>query len=283
MTIALVSTVQTSQGTPSTHAAITGIATGDLYIDIAHNTGGGTVPVLDPTSTFTTITTGTDGGGRNFTYGSRLRTGTEGALATTSGSTVLADIFFALTGVDQTTPIESIVSANGTASATRTVTGSTPTKDNCWHVVVYANTVNANTISTPPPGYTLLGNRAVSGQGNIYAYYKDLGAGSSGVSTGNVDAVYPGTASGRVVGFIVRPAAATLPSLSIGDVTVDRQDGTASAPVTLSSPAPVGGVTVNYATQDDTATAPAYYTAATGTLTFAEGESTKNVTVSIVP
>jgi len=72
-------------------------------------------------------------------------------------------------------------------------------------------------------------------------------------------------------------------SASIGDVSVDRTDGTATVPVTLSGPAPVGGVTVNYATQDDTATAPAYYTAATGTLTFAEGESTKNVTVSITP
>ena len=76
-------------------------------------------------------------------------------------------------------------------------------------------------------------------------------------------------------------AAPIIPAISIGDVTVDRIDGTATVPVTLSSAAPVGGVTVNYATQDDTATAPAYYTAASGTLTFAEGETTKNVTVSI--
>lgn len=70
-------------------------------------------------------------------------------------------------------------------------------------------------------------------------------------------------------------------SASIGDVSVDRTDGTATVPVTLSGPAPAGGVTVNYATQDDTATAPAYYTGTSGTLTFAEGETTKSVTVSI--
>ena len=73
------------------------------------------------------------------------------------------------------------------------------------------------------------------------------------------------------------------PSLTISDVTVNNHSGTATVVVSLSAGAPPGGVTVNYATQDDTATAPAYYTAATGTLTFAEGESTKNVTVSIVP
>ena len=73
------------------------------------------------------------------------------------------------------------------------------------------------------------------------------------------------------------------PSVSGADVLCTRHDGTTTIAVTLSEAAPVGGVTVNYATQDDTATAPGYYTAASGTLTFAEGESTKTVTVSITP
>ena len=73
------------------------------------------------------------------------------------------------------------------------------------------------------------------------------------------------------------------PSVSGADVLCTRHDGTTTITVTLSEAAPVGGVTVNYATQDDTATAPIYYTGTSGTLTFAEGESTKNVTVSIVP
>ena len=70
-----------------------------------------------------------------------------------------------------------------------------------------------------------------------------------------------------------------------GMVLYDREvysaSGTVTVPVTLPTAAGVGGVTVNYATQDDTATAPAYYTGTSGTLTFAEGETTKNVTVSI--
>ena len=73
----------------------------------------------------------------------------------------------------------------------------------------------------------------------------------------------------------------TPPNISVDDVTVTNLSGVAMAVVSLSAGAPVGGVTVNYATQDDTATAPAYYTATSGTLTFAEGETTKNVTVSI--
>jgi len=51
--------------------------------------------------------------------------------------------------------------------------------------------------------------------------------------------------------------------------------------VTLSAPAP-GTVTVNWATADGTATAPLDYTAASGTVTFNVGESTKTVAVQVV-
>lgn len=204
MTIALRSTVQTSQGTPSTHTAITGIVTGDLYIDIAHNTGGGTAPALDATSAFTTMGSGTDSSGRTWRYGYRVRDGSEGTLSAT-GAAALADIFFALQGASG---IESFQSANTGVVTTYTIPASTPTADNCWHVIVAATTsAGGNTIPTPPTGYTLLGSRAVSGQGTIYAYYKDLGAGSSGVSTGTVSATWSTTAGGLAAGFIVKPAA----------------------------------------------------------------------------
>ncbi len=73
------------------------------------------------------------------------------------------------------------------------------------------------------------------------------------------------------------------PSISVDDVTVtEGNSGTvlASFDVTL---APVSGreVTVQYATANGTATAPADYAATSGGLTFAAGETTKQVTVPV--
>ena len=70
------------------------------------------------------------------------------------------------------------------------------------------------------------------------------------------------------------------PSLSIEPVTVDEGDGTATFTVTLSVPS-AEQVTVDYATGDGTATAEADYTAANGTLTFAPGETSKSIVVTI--
>jgi hypothetical protein len=76
---------------------------------------------------------------------------------------------------------------------------------------------------------------------------------------------------------------ATLPTLSINDVSVSEGNAgttTAAFTVTLSAAA-AGVVTVNYATADVTATAGSDYVAASGTLTFAAGETTKTVNVTI--
>ena len=56
---------------------------------------------------------------------------------------------------------------------------------------------------------------------------------------------------------------------------------TATFTVGLNNPAPSGGVTVDYATIDGTATAASEYNSAAGTLTFAEGEQTKTVVVNL--
>jgi len=73
------------------------------------------------------------------------------------------------------------------------------------------------------------------------------------------------------------------PSLAINNVTVvEGNSGTINAvfTVTLSS-ASGRSVTVNYATTNGTATAPSDYTAATGALTFAAGETSKTVIVVV--
>jgi hypothetical protein len=75
------------------------------------------------------------------------------------------------------------------------------------------------------------------------------------------------------------------PTLSIDDATVAEGDaGTTTATFTVTlSEAPGSGetVTVDYATSDGTATAGTDYVAATGTLTFAEGETTKTIAVTV--
>jgi hypothetical protein len=74
------------------------------------------------------------------------------------------------------------------------------------------------------------------------------------------------------------------PALRIGDVTVPEGNTgarTATFTVTLSAPS-TQPVTVAYATGPGSATAGSDYQAASGTLTFAPGETTKTVTVPVI-
>ncbi len=72
--------------------------------------------------------------------------------------------------------------------------------------------------------------------------------------------------------------------LSVGNVTVTEGDSgtTAANFVVTLSPANSVAVQVNYATADGTATAGSDYTAASGSLTFSPGETSKTVTVNIL-
>ncbi len=91
------------------------------------------------------------------------------------------------------------------------------------------------------------------------------------------------TGSLRRFSLIVTDAGSLLPSLAINDVAVTEGNaGTTNANFTVTlSAASATAVTVNYATADQSATAPSDYTAASGTLTFAPGELTKTVTVLV--
>ena len=81
----------------------------------------------------------------------------------------------------------------------------------------------------------------------------------------------------------VDPAATTLPELSFqsDNIRVDEDDSQATVSVLLSQ-ASADTVTVDYATSDDTAEAGNDYTAASGTLTFAPGETVKAIIVPIL-
>ena len=70
-------------------------------------------------------------------------------------------------------------------------------------------------------------------------------------------------------------------TLSIDDITVDENSGTAQLTVSLSQPVE-STVLVEYATADQTAVALSDYLQTSGTLTFYSGETTKFITVNLV-
>jgi len=82
----------------------------------------------------------------------------------------------------------------------------------------------------------------------------------------------------KVLGTLAKP------TLSIADASVVEGNAgttTLSFPVTLSAKS-TETVSVAYATADGTATAPADYTSAGGTLSFKPGETAKTITVSVI-
>ena len=98
----------------------------------------------------------------------------------------------------------------------------------------------------------------------------------------------PGTGGTAASGFVVNGAGTTpppvLPTLSIGDASIgEGSSGTAQLTFTVKlSQAATGPVTVQYSTADGTATSGGDYTARSGTLTFAAGETSKTVSVPIL-
>ena len=95
------------------------------------------------------------------------------------------------------------------------------------------------------------------------------------------DAVNAAIADGTGVGTITDDDAP--PAVSVGNATVTEGDtGTINANFTVSLSAASGKtITIDYATADGTATAPADYVAGSGTLTFTPGQTTKTVTVLV--
>ena len=86
--------------------------------------------------------------------------------------------------------------------------------------------------------------------------------------------------SAQVANFNAIPAAGSI-QFSSASYSVSENGGSATIAVSRTN-APAGSVTVNYATADGTATAGSDYTSASGTLAFAEGETSKTFSVPIL-
>jgi hypothetical protein len=108
--------------------------------------------------------------------------------------------------------------------------------------------------------------------------------------TFQVDLTAPAKASiadGRGIGTITNDDAAppAVPAVSVADTAVDPEGDSGTKPATFTvslSVATTVTVTVDYATAPDSASAGIDYTTATGTLSFAAGQTSKTVAVAVI-
>ncbi len=90
------------------------------------------------------------------------------------------------------------------------------------------------------------------------------------------------TLSDMPTAFFLDGAAITAPSVSVADVTVTEAASSLTFTLALSD-ATGEAVSVNWATADGSATAGEDYLAAMGTVTFAPGETSKTITIDLLP
>jgi probable HAF family extracellular repeat protein len=134
-----------------------------------------------------------------------------------------------------------------------------------YRAYIYADGVVTNLNSLIPAGSGL----------DLYAAY---GINSSGQIVGTAIEV-----NGRNHAFLLTPVESGTPVLSISDATVtEGHSGTVSANfiVTLSN-VPAGAVTVSYNTSNGSASAGSDYQAASATLTFDPGQTSKTISVQV--
>ena len=112
-----------------------------------------------------------------------------------------------------------------------------------------------------------------------HPYGQDLPAGSYTLSA----TAHSGPkGAGAVLGTLsVRFTVQGPPALSVADAAANESDGSIAFAVTLDRAAP-GTVTVAYETRDGSAKGGQDYTATTGTLSFAAGETSKSVSVALL-
>ena len=129
--------------------------------------------------------------------------------------------------------------------------------------------------------------RRVDGRRDLYRFQvRPSGNGAVTVSLASTGACGSATAvctsDGRALSNVPEATIQGPPSIAVQDAEVDEGPNAALAFTVTLSRAASGTVTVDYATSDVTATAGDDYTATSGTLTFAVGETEKAVSVAVL-
>jgi Calx-beta domain len=290
MTISLVGSSRTSGNMGSSAGVTVAIPTGTLSTDglvavVNYNGAASTINVPSGWTLIAGTSLGPDSS--NGYTASYTATGTTpGTLWNTTatgtpGGTVEVT---AWRGSNTSTPITaSLIVTSNASSADHPTSAITPNAGDAV-LAFWVQTQNPLvSMGAAPPGYTDISLNVATDGGSTGCYTSSyqvgVSAGSTGALSHNTNIAYLNSYAGA----IAISSTPTTPSGSINSVSVDHAAGTATVTVTLSQAAPVGGCSVNYATQDQTATSPQYYTSKSGTLNFAQGDTSKTITVTILP
>jgi|GEM_PF-7131196 len=166
------------------------------------------------------------------------------------------------------------------ANAKTGVAVSLPKIDVTFDKAMAVASINADTLTVTANGQPVEGNTAYDQNGKTasFVFGRALLAGTQ--YTLQLSGAIK-DAQGNALGAASTSYTTVLAALSIADVTVDETalTVTLNAKLDLTSGVPV---TVDFATANDTATAPADFTVKSGSLTFAPGETSKTIVIPIV-
>lgn len=190
-----------SNGTPLVLTKPVGTVSGDVLFCHVFSFGVITLP-----SGFTVIGSGTDGASENYVYAYKVAGGSEPAtysFSSTANPHVVS--LWAMSGVDNTTPVEAYSSINRNNTATPAAPAATPTVNNVWMVSLFYDSQQANTVSAGPSGMTQLDFQHPGAIAQT-AYYVSLGTVAGNPQGPNTLTWGTAGAYGEAASYIVRPS-----------------------------------------------------------------------------